>query len=94
VLRELRANGLSVPRDVSVTGFDNITLADYTFPALTTADIPRQEIGRLIVESLLANRERGTRRGGEIVIQPELIVRGSTAPRATASRSTRAKSRR
>jgi len=86
VLRELRANGLSVPRDVSVTGFDNITLAEYAFPALTTADIPRQEIGRLIVESLIAGGDRGRRRGGEIVIQPELIVRGSTAPRAAGTR--------
>jgi LacI family transcriptional regulator len=84
---------LSVPKDVSVTGFDNITLAEYAFPALTTADIPRQEIGRLIVDSLLSNRERGGRRGGEIVIQPELIVRGSTAPRAVATRPATAKAR-
>lgn len=74
VLRELRANGLSVPDDVSVTGFDNITLAEYASPSLTTADIPRAEIGRLIVDALI-----GRAKGGEITIQPELIVRGSTA---------------
>jgi DNA-binding LacI/PurR family transcriptional regulator len=86
VLRELRANGFSVPGDVSVTGFDNITLAEYTSPALTTADIPRAEIGRLIVESLLRRVTGPGRggRGGEIVLQPELIVRSSTSgpPRA------------
>jgi len=91
VLRELRANGLTVPDDVSVTGFDNITLAEYAYPALTTADLPRHEIGRLIVESLIPHHERGRRRGGEIVIQPELIVRGSTAPRAIAARGSTAR---
>jgi LacI family transcriptional regulator len=78
VLKELRANGLSVPGDVSVTGFDNITLSEFSYPALTTADIPRAEIGRLIVNALV-QRTGGKGRGGEIVLQPELIVRGSTA---------------
>jgi LacI family transcriptional regulator len=86
VLKELRANGLSVPGDVSVTGFDNITLSEYSYPALTTADIPRAEIGRLIVDALL---RKGQARGGEIVLQPELIIRGSTARPGTPFRGSK-----
>jgi DNA-binding LacI/PurR family transcriptional regulator len=86
-LRELRANGLSVPGDVSVTGFDNISLAEYSAPPLTTADIPRGEIGRLIVEALLRTPAPARSAPVEITVQPELIVRGSTAPPRSNRRS-------
>jgi LacI family transcriptional regulator len=80
VLRELRDQGLSVPRDVSVTGFDNIRLAEFASPSLTTADIPREKIGHLIFEAL-APEARGEREVvQEIVIDPALIVRESTGP--------------
>jgi DNA-binding LacI/PurR family transcriptional regulator len=76
-LREVRARGLRVPEDVSVTGFDNVTLSQYAVPALTTVHIPREQIGRTICECLLLDdvpRER------EFVIEPELVVRDSTGP--------------
>ena len=76
-MREVRARGLRIPEDVSVTGFDNVTLSQYAVPALTTVDIPREQIGRTIVECLMRTdvpRER------EFVIEPELIVRDSTGP--------------
>ncbi|AMY11939.1 Degradation activator [Luteitalea pratensis] len=76
-MREVRARGLRIPEDVSVTGFDNVTLSQYAVPALTTVDIPREQIGRTIVECLMRTdvpRER------EFVIEPELIVRNSTGP--------------
>src|ERR1035438_178419 len=44
-LRELRERGLRVPEDISVTGFDNVKLSEFCYPALTTVHIPR-EIGR------------------------------------------------
>ncbi|NJN99609.1 MAG: substrate-binding domain-containing protein, partial [Anaerolineales bacterium] len=53
VLRELREAGLRTPEDVSVTGFDNIELSEYLYPALTTVNIPRQRIGRLIFHALV-----------------------------------------
>lgn len=79
VLRELRDRALRVPADVSVTGFDNIQLADYASPPLTTVDIPRAEIGRLAFNAL-APSEDAAPQGREIVIEPRLVLRGSSAP--------------
>src|SRR5258708_31483522 len=49
VLRHLRDQGIRVPEDVSVTGFDNISLAEFCSPALTTVHIPRERIGQTIL---------------------------------------------
>ena len=79
VLRELRERGIRVPHDMSVTGFDNVKLSEFCYPALTTVHIPREQIGHIIYESLMP-------RGGkpapveEIVIDPEFMVRDSTGP--------------
>jgi DNA-binding LacI/PurR family transcriptional regulator len=76
-LRELRTRGRRVPEDVSVTGFDNVTLAQFAVPALTTVHIPRDQIVRTICDCLMredAPRER------EFVIEPELVLRESTGP--------------
>ncbi len=74
-LRELRARNLRVPQDVSLTGFDDIELADIVSPSLTTAHIPRDLIGRLIFESLTT-----TLQPREILLTPTLTLRESTAP--------------
>jgi LacI family transcriptional regulator len=78
VLRELRVQGRSVPGDVSVTGFDNIEVSEFTNPALTTLNIPRAAIGQMAVDALLANGD--SRHNREIVLDPELVVRDSTGP--------------
>jgi LacI family transcriptional regulator len=77
-LRELREKGLRVPEDISVTGFDNVHLAQFCYPALTTVHIPRDEIGRTICECLM-NREHALL-AREFVVDPELVVRDSTGP--------------
>jgi DNA-binding LacI/PurR family transcriptional regulator len=78
-LRELRDQGLRVPEDVSVTGFDNIKLAQFCYPALTSMHIPRDEIGQIICD-FLGLREGTTMLEREIVIDPEFVVRDSTGP--------------
>lgn len=78
-IRELHAHGISVPGEVSVTGFDNIALAEYVTPPLTTADVPRTEIGRLICEALIPASDEVPVSGHEIVVETGLIVRESTA---------------
>jgi DNA-binding LacI/PurR family transcriptional regulator len=85
-LRELHARGIAVPGDVSVTGFDNIAAAEFASPPLTTADVPRETIGRLICEALLpaAGGGRPAPGGGEIVVESRLVVRESTARPPTA----------
>ncbi len=78
VLRELREQGLRVPEDVSVTGFDNIKLSEFTYPPLTTVHIPRDYIGHLAFDMLVPESTRGKFPGREIVIDPELVLRDST----------------
>lgn len=79
VLRELRAQGFSIPGDISVSGFDNVELSEYTHPLLTTINIPRREIGKMAVDALLA-RQEGPNQYSEVVIEPELVLRDSVGP--------------
>ncbi len=79
-LRELRERELRVPQDVSVTGFDNVKLSEFCYPALTTGHIPRDRIGHLICESLLAKSENTAVADHEMVIDPEFVLRDSTGP--------------
>jgi LacI family transcriptional regulator len=80
-LRELRERGLRVPEDMSVTGFDNVNLAQYCHPALTTAHIPRDQIGRTICQCLMSPED--TLLEHEFVVDPELVLRDSTGPAAS-----------
>ena len=80
VMRELREEGLQIPRDVSVTGFDNIKLAEFCSPSLTTNHIPREQIGHIIFEHVVVNGREEHDTGREIVIDPELVLRDSTGP--------------
>lgn len=85
VLRELLERGIRVPEDVSVTGFDNIRLAEFCSPALTTVHIPRELIGRTMFEQLMeANHGAPSQDAPELapretLIDPELVVRESNA---------------
>ena len=79
-LRELRERGLRVPEDISVTGFDNVNLAQFCYPALTSVHIPRDQIGRTICDCLM-NRENPPLER-EFVVDPELVLRDSTGPAA------------
>ena len=78
VLRHLRDQGIRVPEDVSVTGFDNIKLAEFCSPALTTVHIPRERIGQTIFGNLVPDQASDRLSGQEILIDPELVVREST----------------
>jgi DNA-binding LacI/PurR family transcriptional regulator len=80
VLRELRERGLRVPQDVSVTGFDNVKLSEFCYPALTTVHIPREQIGHIICESLMSKSGKSAVAEAEIVIDPEFVLRDSTGP--------------
>lgn len=80
VLRLLRERGLRVPEDVSVVGYDNIHLSEFTSPLLTTVNVPRDRIGHSVCAALLPERSGSSIRDVVIVIEPELIVRDSTGP--------------
>lgn len=79
-ISEFRAQGLHVPRDVSVIGFDDIAFASLNEPALTTVNLPRDELGRRAVEVLIKSLEDSRQEGVEIRIPTNLVVRQSTAP--------------
>ena len=77
-LRELRESSRRVPEDISVTGFDNIQLAQFCYPALTSVHVPRDEIGRMICDCLMKSQSALLEH--EFVIEPELVLRDSSGP--------------
>jgi LacI family transcriptional regulator len=70
---------VSVPAQLSVIGFDDITFAQYTQPALTTVAVPRPHIGKLAFEMLWSMMTRPQASGEKIEIPTHLMVRQSTA---------------
>jgi DNA-binding LacI/PurR family transcriptional regulator len=80
-IQALRESGKRVPEDVSVVGFDDIQSAAYQNPALTTVRQPLRQMGVIAAETLLEriNSPRTTNYPKEIVVSPELIIRGSSA---------------
>lgn len=73
----LREAGLSIPEDVSVVGYDDVSLGRYLYPTLTTIRQPLEEMGRAAGRAVLAllNGEEGVSNK----FDPELIVRQSVA---------------
>jgi LacI family transcriptional regulator len=79
LLSALHEAGVSVPEDLSVTGFDDIPFARYTTPPLTTASVPVTELGEQAWARLwaLLNEEPPDH---NIYFRPRVEVRGSTGP--------------
>ncbi|MCU1529468.1 MAG: putative transcriptional regulator [Frondihabitans sp.] len=80
VIRALHELGRRIPEDVSVVGVDNIALAEYCSPSLTTVAQPFTEIGALAVEHLVRLIADPQAVPEPITIEPQLIIRASTAP--------------
>lgn len=72
--------GLRVPDDISVVGFDDIQSAAYITPPLTTVRQPLQKVGEIAARTLLGRIEGRMKYVPEITVEPELVVRKSTAP--------------
>ena len=80
-IRALRENGLDVPKDISIIGFDDITAAEFHYPALTTIRQPLKIMGNLGAEHLLQNIPKNSvdTLSLEITVEPDLVIRQSTA---------------
>ncbi len=77
-LGKARAMGVSVPGDVSITGFDDIELAQVAVPALTTVHVPHREMGRTAAETLIA-MVRGEMTARAVELQTHIRFRASLA---------------
>ncbi|MET8028927.1 LacI family DNA-binding transcriptional regulator [Streptomyces avermitilis] len=78
-VRAARQQGLDVPKDVSVIGFDDSPLIAFTDPPLTTIRQPVRSMGQVAVNALLEEIAGTPAPHTEFVFLPELVVRGSTA---------------
>jgi DNA-binding LacI/PurR family transcriptional regulator len=84
-IRALQEQGLRVPQDVSVMGFDDIPGAAFHTPSLTTVRQPLNRMGQVAAQSLLERIEGKKAYPAEIAIEPELVVRESTSKAAGSS---------
>jgi LacI family transcriptional regulator len=78
-LRGIRQYGLRVPEDISVVGFDDIQMAEYTEPPLTTVRLQQSEVASLACNALL-QLIRTPGMGSELGVSTSLVIRASTAP--------------
>lgn len=70
--------GLSVPEDISVIGFDDIDLSSFTQPPLTTIRVSRPDIARTAFRALYRPNQEAQPAGAEFTIHPTLVERKST----------------
>jgi LacI family transcriptional regulator, repressor for deo operon, udp, cdd, tsx, nupC, and nupG len=80
-LHAVHEMGLIVGTEVAITGFDGVQAAEHTDPPLTTLDVPVYEIARQLVRLLADEMSGKPLSARSILIQPRLLVRGSTQVR-------------
>jgi LacI family transcriptional regulator len=85
-LSAIQRDGRNCPQDISVIGHNDMPLMDVISPPLTTVRIEHREMGRQAAQLMLEAIEDSARKPRHIVLVPELIVRGSTAPFAGPAR--------
>lgn len=73
-------HGLVVGRDVSITGFDNIPMAEVSHPPLTTVNQPIYQIGSMVCEMLIQRIRAETHISQKVLLTPSLVVRQSCGP--------------
>ncbi len=81
VMRQAFELGISIPRQISVIGFDDTRLADFMTPPLTTIQMSQMELARLAFDALYkeVQRETPSPNGTEYALKTQLILRSSTS---------------
>jgi LacI family transcriptional regulator, galactose operon repressor len=81
VMHKCYKEGLSIPRDLSLVGFDDIRLGQFVLPPLTTVRMSQTELARIAFHALLTELERETpsEHGTEYLLETSLVLRESTA---------------
>jgi len=82
-IRAFQEAGLQVPKDVSVVGFDDISIAVHNNPSLTTVRQPLEKMGEMAARTLLKRLEDHGSWVPKIAVEPEFVVRDSTGPAPT-----------
>jgi DNA-binding LacI/PurR family transcriptional regulator len=80
VLHGAAAEGIAVPAQLSVVGFDDLPFAAAAVPPLTTLHMPIAEMGAAAIDLAVATLTNKTKKPKEQILQAELVVRASTAP--------------
>ena len=80
LLQECQRQGISVPGELSIVGYDNLELAAAAAVPLTCVAQPRAEMGAVAARLLLDELDGSGHRHELVVLQPELAVRESTGP--------------
>ncbi|MCO8292249.1 substrate-binding domain-containing protein, partial [Tetragenococcus halophilus] len=75
VIEVVKSMGLSIPEDISITGFDDYEISKYITPSITTMTHAKEQMG-LDAAKLLVNLMEGEK-GESIVYEPEIVVRDS-----------------
>jgi len=78
-LREAQKQGLDVPRDISITGFDDIEISLITDPTLTTVHVPHRQMGRAAARYLIETILSETPPSPIAPLTTELCLRGTLA---------------
>ena len=73
----IQQQGLRIPQDLSIMGYDDIELARYLSPPLSTICQPKAELGKLAVEALLQRIKNPNENYRTLVLEPTCILRGS-----------------
>lgn len=80
LMQELLANGIRVPEDIAVVGYDDLIWAENSTVPLTTVRQQRAELGRIAVRLVMAETTRGRRhRHQHLLLKPEFVIRASTS---------------
>lgn len=77
IMKRLRDNGVRLPDDLAVVGWDDVLAARYIVPGLTTVRQPIRDLGRLVAEQLQARIVGGQPAGGARVLPTQVVIRSS-----------------
>ncbi len=82
-MRAAQERGLAIGRDIAITGFDDIPLAENTHPPLTTVHQPIYKIGGMVCEMLIKLILSQPLQEEHIILQPNLVIRQSCGEKGT-----------